>query len=32
MLPWLPLIGWLAGIIYSTIPAFWLMIHPFAER
>ena len=32
MLQWLPLIGWLACIIYSTIPAFWLMIHPFAER
>jgi protein-S-isoprenylcysteine O-methyltransferase Ste14 len=24
--------GWLACAIYSTIPAFWLMIHPFAER
>jgi protein-S-isoprenylcysteine O-methyltransferase Ste14 len=29
---WLQLIGWLACVIYSTIPAFWLMIHPFAER
>jgi protein-S-isoprenylcysteine O-methyltransferase Ste14 len=25
-------IGWLACVVYSTIPAFWLMIHPFAER
>ncbi len=25
-------VGWLACIVYSTIPAFWLMIHPFAER
>jgi protein-S-isoprenylcysteine O-methyltransferase Ste14 len=29
---WLQLVGWLACIVYSTIPAFWLMIHPFAER
>ncbi len=29
---WLQLIGWLACVIYSTIPAFWLMIHPFAGR
>jgi protein-S-isoprenylcysteine O-methyltransferase Ste14 len=29
---WLQLIGWLACVPYSTIPAFWLMIHPFAER
>jgi protein-S-isoprenylcysteine O-methyltransferase Ste14 len=29
---WLQLIGWLACVVYSTIPAFWLMIHPFAER
>ena len=32
MLYWLQLIGWLACVVYSTIPAFWLMIHPFAER
>lgn len=32
MRPWLQLIGWLACVVYSTIPAFWLMIHPFAER
>lgn len=29
---WLQLIGWLACVVYSTIPAFWLMIHPFADR
>jgi protein-S-isoprenylcysteine O-methyltransferase Ste14 len=29
---WLQIIGWLACAVYSTIPAFWLMIHPFAER
>jgi protein-S-isoprenylcysteine O-methyltransferase Ste14 len=28
----LQFIGWLACTVYSTIPAFWLMIHPFAER
>jgi protein-S-isoprenylcysteine O-methyltransferase Ste14 len=28
----LQIIGWLACAVYSTIPAFWLMIHPFAER
>src|SRR5271165_68397 len=25
-------LAWLACAVYSTIPAFWLMIHPFAER
>jgi protein-S-isoprenylcysteine O-methyltransferase Ste14 len=29
---WIQLVGWLACVVYSTIPAFWLMIHPFAER
>lgn len=29
---WVNMIGWLACVVYSTIPAFWLMIHPFAER
>jgi protein-S-isoprenylcysteine O-methyltransferase Ste14 len=29
---WLQIIGWLACVVYSTIPAFWLMIHPFAEQ
>lgn len=28
----LHLVAWLACIIYSTIPAFWFMIHPFAAR
>jgi protein-S-isoprenylcysteine O-methyltransferase Ste14 len=25
-------LGWLACVIYSTIPLFWLMIHPRAHR
>jgi protein-S-isoprenylcysteine O-methyltransferase Ste14 len=29
---WIQTLGWLACVVYSTIPAFWLMIHPFAER
>jgi len=29
---WLEFVAWLACVIYSTIPAFWFMIHPFAER
>jgi len=29
---YLEFIAWLACVVYSTIPAFWLMIHPFAER
>ena len=32
MRQYLELIGWLACVVYSTIPAFWLMIHPFADR
>ena len=24
-------VGWIACVVYSTIPAFWLMIHPRAE-
>jgi len=32
MFHYLRLVGWLACAVYSTIPAFWLMIHPFAER
>ena len=28
----LHLVAWLACVVYSTIPAFWFMIHPFAER
>ncbi|HEY3973803.1 MAG TPA: isoprenylcysteine carboxylmethyltransferase family protein [Candidatus Sulfotelmatobacter sp.] len=25
-------LGWLCCVVYSTIPAFWLMIHPRVER
>ncbi len=25
-------LGWLACVIYSTIPSFWLMVHPRAHR
>jgi protein-S-isoprenylcysteine O-methyltransferase Ste14 len=25
-------IAWVAGIVYASIPSFWLVIHPFAER
>ena len=32
MFHYLQIIGWLACAVYSTIPAFWFMIHPFAER
>jgi protein-S-isoprenylcysteine O-methyltransferase Ste14 len=28
----LHIVGWLACVVYSTIPLFWLMIHPFADR
>jgi protein-S-isoprenylcysteine O-methyltransferase Ste14 len=28
----LQIVGWLACVVYSTIPSFWLMIHPFADR
>ncbi len=28
---WLDLAGWLACVIYSTIPCFWFMIHPRAK-
>ena len=31
MLPLLRIIGWIACVVYSTIPAFWLLIHPRAE-
>jgi len=24
-------VGWVACVVYSTIPAFWLLIHPHAE-
>jgi protein-S-isoprenylcysteine O-methyltransferase Ste14 len=25
------LVAWLIGIVYSTIPFFWFMVHPFAD-
>lgn len=25
-------VGWLACIVYSTVPLFWLMVHPRAQR
>ncbi|HTZ83170.1 MAG TPA: hypothetical protein VMB66_08270 [Candidatus Acidoferrales bacterium] len=25
-------IGWVACVVYATIPTFWFMIHPLAER
>src|SRR6266478_1505960 len=25
-------IAWIAGIVYASIPSFWLAIHPFAVR
>jgi protein-S-isoprenylcysteine O-methyltransferase Ste14 len=31
MLVLLALLGWLACVVYSTVPAFWLMIHTRAE-
>ena len=31
MLDRLRAVGWIACVIYSTIPAFWLLIHPRAE-
>jgi protein-S-isoprenylcysteine O-methyltransferase Ste14 len=31
MIQFLNLLGWLACVIYATIPTFWLLIHPRAE-
>jgi protein-S-isoprenylcysteine O-methyltransferase Ste14 len=31
MIPWLRLLGWLACVLYSTIPCFWFLIHPQVE-
>ncbi|HTW56914.1 MAG TPA: isoprenylcysteine carboxylmethyltransferase family protein [Terriglobales bacterium] len=28
---WLRALGWLVCVVYSTIPLFWLMVHPRAE-
>jgi len=30
MIHWLNLCGWVACVVYSTIPSFWLLIHPRA--
>lgn len=32
MLSYLHYVAWIVCIVYSTIPAFWLMIHPFADK
>jgi protein-S-isoprenylcysteine O-methyltransferase Ste14 len=32
MIALLNIVGWLACVVYSTIPLFWMMIHPFAEK
>jgi len=32
MREWLYSAGWLACVVYSTIPPFWMMVHPFADR
>ena len=32
MMVLLAFLGWMACIVYSTVPAFWLMIHFHAER
>ena len=29
---WLRTLGWLACVVYSTIPLFWLMVHPRAHH
>lgn len=31
-MPLLRAVGWLACVVYSTIPLFWLMVHSRAER
>jgi protein-S-isoprenylcysteine O-methyltransferase Ste14 len=31
MLAWLRTIGWIACVVYATIPSFWLVIHPRAD-
>lgn len=30
MISWLNLIGWLACVVYATVPIFWFMVHPWA--
>jgi protein-S-isoprenylcysteine O-methyltransferase Ste14 len=31
MIPFLRTVAWLACVVYSTIPIFWLAIHPYAK-
>ena len=31
MFPWLRTIGWLFAILLSSVPSFWLLVHPWAE-
>ena len=31
-MPLLRTVGWLVCVVYSTIPSFWLMVHPRAHR
>jgi protein-S-isoprenylcysteine O-methyltransferase Ste14 len=31
-MPFLRTLGWLACVVYSAIPLFWLMVHPRAHR
>jgi protein-S-isoprenylcysteine O-methyltransferase Ste14 len=31
MIQWFNLLGWLACVVYSTIPCFWFLVHPSAE-
>jgi len=31
MIEWLNLVGWLACVVYSSIPCFWFLVHPRAE-
>jgi protein-S-isoprenylcysteine O-methyltransferase Ste14 len=32
MIRTLLLLGWMACVVYSTIPSFWFLVHPFAEH
>jgi protein-S-isoprenylcysteine O-methyltransferase Ste14 len=31
MYSWLVTFAWLLAIVYSTIPAYWLLVHPFVD-
>ena len=31
MLSWLRTVGWLFALVLSTVPSFWLLVHPRAE-